>query len=655
MVTPKTVTIKKAKRSTFVQNKRHLTTHRIGDINVVDWRWTFPGDVFRYKCSHSIKADALLAPAFARMRVYTDLFWVSIKSIHPSAYEKFQNFDMQSKSVTKNGSTTTSVPYYLPSEDISLFATMAQAPNRSVRGDFAAPTGFSIAGIRDYTGGIYTSIQNFFTKNGDYSASEYLDGILNWDSKHKFDSYYLLSQMGIPPQVCLPATFYAYNQVPPSYTSSHTHQHDYFDFFENSPLDALIRSQYPFGDIPTSGVITSGGHSDFDITKAYENVYSLDRNKKVSTLPFRAYQKVCNEWFDNSITTDPTDIYPDVVSVFDSSHLGRFQWTDANVTNSLVADYVPDNYLLQYYNSLFCIRKCWYPKDYFNTASGSTDLVQGQNIGTTVLDLRKANAIQRLLEKRALVGGNRIYDFIAQHWNFFPDNIELDRPLHLGSDTDYVVIGEVLQTSESSDTSAQGSRSGTANAFSRGRGVLFNSPDYGILLCLSRIVPEIDYFSGIERKFYMTDSSTIPLPELAQIGFQSIYNQELACVPDGFELSSNFNNTAWAYAPRYSEFKDSLNQVSCEMCTTRNYWHQSPQMFYSRPGYNTFFGRVGFGSGSYSDFRSYGLGEYENQYNSYLNNIFAVTDNVTTSHFMAMYNIECTVNRALPSNDMPQL
>lgn len=654
MVTPQTVTIKKAKRSTFVQNKRHLTTHRIGDINVVDWRWTFPGDVFRYKCSHSIKADALLAPAFARMRVYTDLFWVSIKSIHPSAYEKLQNFDQQQKSVTKNGTTSVSVPYYLPSENIDLFATMAKAPQRSNLGDFAVPSGYTLSYVNNKLGTQYSSVQNFFTNDGNFSSSEYLDGILKWDSKHKFDAYYLLSQMGIPPQVCLPSSFCAYNQFPSGMTSSYPRIDQYFEYYQNSPLDALIRSQYPFGDIPTSGVITSGGHQDFDISKAYFNNYSVDNNKPISTLPFRAYQKVCNEWFDNSITTDPTDIYPDVVSVFNSGHLGEFIYKDSS-NNSFYVYNTPDNYLLQYYNSLFCIRKCWYPKDYFNTASGSTDLVQGQNIGTTVLDLRKANAIQRLLEKRALVGGNRIYDFIAQHWNFFPDNIELDRPLHLGSDTDYVVIGEVLQTSESTDTSAQGSRSGTANAFSRGRGVLFNSPDYGILLCLSRIVPEIDYFSGIERKFYMTDSSAVPLPELAQIGFQSIYNQELTCVPDGFDLSSSTNKDAWAYAPRYSEFKDSLNQVSCEMATTRNYWHQSPQMFYSRPGFNTFFGRVGFGSGSYSDFRAFGLGEYENQYNSYLNNIFAITDNVTTSHFMAMYNIECTVNRALPSNDMPQL
>lgn len=653
MVTPNTVTIKKAKRSTFVQNKRHLTTHRIGDINVVDWRWTLPSDVFRYKCSHSIKADALLAPAFARMKVYTDLFWVSLKSIHPSFYEKAPNFDAQQKSSTKNGTTTVSTPYYLPSEPLELFSLMMQSCNRSSI-PFAPMTGYTYESGARMSGQSFTSdISSFFTYGGSFPSTEYIPGILQWDSYRKYGCFQLLSQMGLPPQVISPGTFWPHNQVNESQTAGHPNPTEYYAFYANTPLDSLIRSQYPYGDIPTTGLISDGSYVDFKIRSAYGNLYPVDDTKVITTLPFRAYQKVCNEWFDNSMTTTPTDIYPDVVSMYDEFHFAKFTYSKNSVNYN--SGWTPDNQILQYFNSLFCIRQCWYPKDYFNTASGSTDLVQGQNIGTTVLDLRKANAIQRLLEKRALVGGNRIYDFIAQHWNFFPDNIELDRPLHLGSDTDYVVIGEVLQTSESTDTSAQGSRSGTANAFSRGRGVLFNSPDYGILLCLSRIVPEIDYFSGVERKFYVTDSSQLPLPELAQIGFQAIYRQELSCYPSHLSQGAPDQKDVWAYAPRYTEWKDSLNQISCEMATNRKYWHQSPQMFYRCPGFNTYFGRVGFGTPSYSDRVDPNTTSVYNPYQSYLNDIFAVTDNVTTSHFVAMYNIECTVNRALPSNDMPQL
>lgn len=651
MTTPKTVTIKKAKRSTFIQNKRHLTTHRIGDINVVDWRWTLPSDVFRYKCSHSIKADALLAPAFARMKVYTDLFWVSLKSIMPDFYEKIPNFDMQQKTSVKNGETTISVPYYFPQENVKYLQTMLLGGTRnyqtvSIKSSIQSNTvSTNDTFLRKFNGQTvnYNNIINWFTSNNSHPFALYPDDSNVWDIKHMYNVAQLCSQMGFPASITRVRTAMGWQEEPTNFDITNSLSDraniflydDYNDYFGNF-IPFLKGTNYE----PT-----------------YSNHMSLQLGPKLtdclfSTLPFKAYQKVYNEWFLNSMTTDPVDIYPDIVTYLSGDDFGQISYAISGFNDRyLVTNFVGNNRATKYVNSLFQIRQCWYAKDYFNTANDSTDLVAGQNIGSTVLDLRKANAIQRLLEKRALVGGNRIFDFIAQHWSFFPDNIELDRPLHLGSDTDYINIGEVLQTSESSATSAQGDRAGTANAFSRGRGVLFNAPDYGILLCLSRIVPEIDYFSGMERKWRILNTSDWPLPELAQIGFQAIYNSEVSLKLDPNQPD---NDNVWAYAPRYSEWKDCLNQVSCEMQTSRQYWHQSPEFKFKTPGFNSFFGRVGFGTYAFTTPPGTGL-TGEPDINSYLNNIFAVTDNVTVNHFQAMYNIECTVNRALPSNDMPQL
>lgn len=651
MVTPNTVEIKKAKRSTFIQNKKHLTTHRIGDINVVDWRWTLPSDVFRYKCSHSIKADALLAPAFARMRVYTDLFWVSLKSIMPDFYEKIPNFDMQMKVKQMDGKAIVSTPYYFPHEDIGLIQQALLSGNRTNH-TFSIKTSVQTNNV-DVANSSYVLLS---TPNTDKPLSDFVDkfqkgdgaysdvskkSINQWDLTHKYDVAQLCSQMGFPASVTRIFTSYLWDEVPTAFdiTNSDSGYRKYQIFYKevNNQTSLSYLAGTTLEPVYNSGVAI--GSPYLDLTEKF-----------FSTLPFKAYQKVCNEWFDNSLTTEPTDIYPNTVQLLLKSNFARIKYEFENQpTRHFYTNYVMNNQALNYINSLFRIRKCWYAKDYFNTATDSTDLVQGQSIGSTVLDLRKANAIQRLLEKRALVGGNRIFDFIAQHWNFFPDNIELDRPLHLGSDIDFITIGEVLQTSETTNTSAQGERAGTANAFSRGRGVLFNSPDYGVLLCLSRIVPEIDYFSGLERKWNIVNTSDWPLPELAQIGFQAIYNSELALK---FTVNQPNNNDAWGYAPRYTEWKDCLNQVSCEMQTNRQYWHQSPDFKFKTPGLNTWFGRIGFGSDDYDGLKS--INDLSD-YNAYFNSIFAITDNVTTNHFSAMYNIECTVNRALPMNDMPQL
>lgn len=646
MTTPNTVTIKKAKRSTFIQNKRHLTTHRIGDINVVDWRWCLPGDVFRYKVSHAIKADALLAPAFARMKVYTDLFFVSIKSIMPDFYEKIPNFDQQQKTSMKNGHTVTTTPYYFPNENID-FIRVALS-NTGNRGNTLPdiPTGWSFLRGRTLGNTVFhstTDLNTWFTSNSEYVYTDYPDDNYNlcrWSPENRYDISQLCSQMGFPAVATrVGSTLNCFHNIDTVTLSDNYLEQTDLGFYQNGNL---------------LDYISLGFGEDVNSMNSQKLEYALTGRIKFvnfSTLPFKAYQKIYNEWFINSLTTKPVDIYPDVVSFLSDNSFAYIEVNDAN-THLYRSVYMPNLGATLYLNSLFRIRKCWYAKDYFNTASNDSHLVQGQNIGSTVLDLRKANALQRLLEKRALVGGNRFFDFVAQHWNFFPDNLELDRPLHLGSDTDYINIGEVLQTSESTNTSPQGERAGTANAFSRGRGVLFNAPDYGILMCLSRIVPEIDYFSGLERKWNITDTSYWPLPELAQIGFQSIYNSEVSVLQVPFEVNASRNDTSFGYAPRYAEWKDALNQISGEMQTSRRYWHQSPGFDFSRPGLNTYFGRVGFYEEGADDMNST---PYMNPKNSYLNNIFAISDNMTTNHFVAMYNIECTVNRALPSNDMPQL
>lgn len=646
MTTPNTVTIKKAKRSTFIQNKRHLTTHRIGDINVVDWRWCLPGDVFRYKVSHAIKADALLAPAFARMKVYTDLFFVSIKSIMPDFYEKIPNFDQQQKTSMKNGKTETTTPYYFPYENIDLIRlALSNTGNRGAAfttSDIVPygliPSSFTLT---SYNSSSIDNLSTWLSSNGEYVYTDYPDdnyNLVTWNAVNRYDISQLCSQMGFPAVATRVGSTYRIGE-----------------FLEKPPVGNIYELTYlPWFNGNLSEYVSLGFGEDFssmNSTKRNNAVSGNITNVQFSTLPFKAYQKIYNEWFINSLTTKPVDLFPDVVTWLSGNDFASYAFSFAD-NKSYQTAYFPNNRAILYLNSLFRIRKCWYAKDYFNTASNDSHLVQGQNIGSTVLDLRKANALQRLLEKRALVGGNRFFDFVAQHWNFFPDNLELDRPLHLGSDTDYINIGEVLQTSESTQSSPQGERAGTANAFSRGRGVLFNAPDYGILMCLSRIVPEIDYFSGLERKWNITNTSHWPLPELAQIGFQSIYNSEVSVLQAYFEKNSARNDTAFGYAPRYAEWKDAQNQISCEMQTSRRYWHQSPGFDFSRPGLNTYFGRVGFYEEGASDMNST---PYMNPQNSYLNNIFAISDNMTTNHFVAMYNIECTVNRALPSNDMPQL
>lgn len=238
------------------------------------------------------------------------------------------------------------------------------------------------------------------------------------------------------------------------------------------------------------------------------------------------------------------------------------------------------------------------------------------------------------------------------HWAHKSDDYELGRPILISTSSQNVQISEVLQTSETTADSAQGTRSGLGNSYGNSNGSYFVSPDYGILLINMSIVPEISYFSGVPRKLTPYRWEHFPWPEFAQIGMQPIYD---------FELSNSYHNDAWqtwgtaplalenqnvfGYSPRYSEYKMELDQVSGEMATSLRYWHQSPHMEFKQQ-LNENFGLIGM--------VDYNMTSYVNL-RQYYNQIFAVQADNFGDHCQVIGLFDISVNRALPYNDMPAL
>lgn len=377
----------------------------------------------------------------------------------------------------------------------------------------------------------------------------------------------------------------------------------------------------------------------------------------VSLLPFQAYQYVYNWYYRDSVRSPEVDIYPNIFSLAASSPLLGFLSSSTPTFAALsIAESQEYRYKINhFFNSVFQIRRRFYRKDYFNTAvSDPTVGVDSLAVPDNIVDLRKVNQLQKYIEKRALAG-NRVAEFIMAHWAFKADNYELGRPILISSSSQNVQISEVLQTSQTTEGesgSAQGTRSGNGNSYGSGNGSFFVAPDYGVLLINMTVVPEISYFSGMPRKLAINRWEHFAWPEFAQIGMQPIYDFELS-FPDTPTRSTTQKLTleelpVFGYAPRYSEFKMELNQVSGEMATSLRFWHQSPE-FNSKVNLNNNFGIIGFFD--YNEVNSFD----EFNTNSYYNQIFAVTDDLVMDHVQVVANFDITVNRALPLNDMPAL
>lgn len=585
------ITMKKPKRNTFPLDHNHIFTMNIGDLVPAYFNYCVPGDVITIKTDFMAKFSPLVSPAFARMKVKTEHFFVPFSQLFTNYQEVLMNYKGESQTVVQDGVSTTETYTefpYISADDISRWNNK----------------------IGTYTG---TDAQLKDLSRYDFYGLDL--GI------HKRRCNSLLDYMGLP----LPFTTFRYRSAAGSAGNNPNPQ--WLDLTGLTAAQCQDTNNYYYGLVAQVRAV-SGMPGNVMLKR--DTTANPFVDFKINTLWARAYQKVYSDWYRNPLMTDPVDIYENTVYK-----------TYANN-----ADYN------RYYNSLFFLQKRNYRKDYFNTAAVDPTLGPSSvNIPTTVVELSKAKALQRILDKKA-VAGNRFYDWLKFTWNVFADNYEIDRSVYLGGSTQNVQISEVLQTSESSDDSALGSRAGEANLYGVGSGSKFVAPDYGVILTIVSLIPEIDYMCGVNRLLTKTTWEDFPMPELAQIGMQQINQTELkypVTPPSGTspDLQSTFG-----FTPRYSEFKQMQNRISGEFRHNLSYWHQSPNYYEDKNaltsmiGNNKWFSEIGQGSEVAVAYQPA---------NEYYNNIFAVTSDEVADHCQASMYFDIKVNRALPVQDMPHL
>lgn len=202
----------------------------------------------------------------------------------------------------------------------------------------------------------------------------------------------------------------------------------------------------------------------------------------------------------------------------------------------------------------------------YTTVDNSDNLfVELQNASVaTINDLRRAFRLQEWLEKNAR-GGSRYIETILSHFGVKSSDARLQRPEYLGGSKSAMVISEVLQTSESSNT-PQGNMSGHGISVDRKNTVNFYCEEHGYIIGILSVMPKTAYQQGIPRHFNKFDKLDYFWPSFAHIGEQEIFNKELYWKhPDP--------NGTFGYIPRYSEYRYLDSRVSGDFKDTLSFWH----------------------------------------------------------------------------------
>lgn len=388
---------------------------------------------------------------------------------------------------------------------------------------------------------------------------------------------------------------------------------DNYETFETGGKDGMQTAAFPkiallgkgtsdgrFKD--TDGLWKHGSLADYLNYPTSEENFS-GSGLSVSSLPLRAYQMIYNEYYrDENLEEEVVFSLGDgLVSTTSAEYktlltLRNRAWRKDYFTSALPwpqkgpSQAVPLIGNLSYDNSVktpSVVRSSDGTKssDIFVDGSG---FIKGQDsksyssaiidnhsqlsfkeAGININDLRRSSRIQQLYEAQAR-GGSRLKEWLLSIFGVNNDDLRLSRPQFLGGGNTPVQVTDILQTSQTTESSPMGQYAGLGFSFGSSNSFKNTFKERGYIIGIVSVMPECGYTEGLPRAYYKFDKLDFALPQLADIGEQEIYNYELSLRSNAAGNSSAVTD-AFGYAPRYSEYKFIPNRVHGELKDMNSY------------------------------------------------------------------------------------
>lgn len=192
----------------------------------------------------------------------------------------------------------------------------------------------------------------------------------------------------------------------------------------------------------------------------------------------------------------------------------------------------------------------------------------------TINQLRQSFQIQKLYERDAR-GGTRYTEIIRAHFGVTSPDARQQRPEYLGGGSFPIIFSSVPQTS---GTGASGTSTPAGNlaAFAtvsttRGAGFTYSATEHCYLIGLMSARADLNYQQGINKMWLRSTRFDFYWPALSHIGEQSVLNKEIYA--DGTANDA----LTFGYQERYAEYRYKPNQISGQFRSTYttplDQWH----------------------------------------------------------------------------------
>lgn len=202
----------------------------------------------------------------------------------------------------------------------------------------------------------------------------------------------------------------------------------------------------------------------------------------------------------------------------------------------------------------------------FVTLKGQTGVVDvnlfadmSQVTGVSIEALRKASALQVLLERDARAG-ERYPELVKMHYNVTCPDFLLGRSQYLGSANVDIIVNPVVQNSSTNEVSPQGNLTGIGVGQGNKELCEISAVEHGIFMIVACASADVTYQQGVARKFNKLSRYDYMNPAFWNLGDQAVYNKEIFLSPD-----KATNEAVFGYQERYRELREGINKITGKM------------------------------------------------------------------------------------------
>lgn len=152
-------------------------------------------------------------------------------------------------------------------------------------------------------------------------------------------------------------------------------------------------------------------------------------------------------------------------------------------------------------------------------------------------------------------------DFLNAHF----DNVRVgestvEKPQYIGGTSQVISINEILQTSQSTETSPLGNQGATAMSIASNNVGSYYCNNYGYIIGVCYIIPDMLYKPAMPRGFSRRTKEDYYSPEFANLSMQATLNKEIF-----FSNDDDWNNAPWGYTGAFDELRSIPNRIAGDL------------------------------------------------------------------------------------------